>query len=96
MNRISQDVAERIWRILVEECGNRDDLRDKHSFMHYLATENSNHEWRFQGLLGFGGKFHNNCGRWWISCYPEDRTDKRDEMIRKANEEVKVLQEKYT
>ena len=95
-NRIAPDMAERIWRVLVEECGCRDDTNNRHSFMHYLATEHwAGHEWRFQGALGFGGKFHNNRGRWWVSCYPENRTPERDAMIRKANERINELKAEY-
>ena len=96
-NRIKPDMAARIWRVLVEECGCRDDLGDMHLFTHYLATEHwSGHEYRFQGDLGFGGKFYNNCGRWWVGCYPENRTPERDVMICRANERIAALLAEYT
>lgn len=50
-------------------------------------------EYRFGGVLGFGGKFYNNAGRWYISCYPEDRTDERAEIIEKVNVKIRALQE---
>jgi hypothetical protein len=96
VNRITPDMSERIWRVLVEDCGCRDDLRAKHSFMYYLATDIwSGHEWRFQGSLGFGGKFHNNCGRWLVGCYSEHRTPECEEMICRANERIAALKEEY-
>ena len=42
-------------------------------------------EWRFGGPLGFGGKVWFNAGRWYVSCYPEDRKAKQERIIEKTN-----------
>ncbi len=42
-------------------------------------------EYRFQGNLGFGGKFRNYDGRWYVTCYTEDETPKRLDAIAKTN-----------
>lgn len=85
-------MANRIWWVLVEECGCRDDRWDHYSFVEYLDREHwSGHEWRFQGALGFGGKFYNNGGRWWVGFYPEDETPKRKEMAQNANLRLNAL-----
>lgn len=82
---IPSELSSEIWRILCEECGNRDDDREKWSFQHYVGEDNRfGHEWRFQGALGFGGKFYND-GRWRVGCYPEDKTAERGVMIDRAN-----------
>ena len=48
-------------------------------------------EWRFQGALGFGGKFWNWDGRWYVSCYREDDSPERSKMIEQANLDLAQL-----
>lgn len=73
-----------VFDILVEECGAPSIMRQE-----FKANWPECVEYRFQGLLGFGGKV-------WgpgvaipippkVTCYPEDRTARRDEMVRQAN-----------
>lgn len=79
-----------MWRILVEMGG----AHPSHEveFMHYLTKEVGMfaHEFRFQGHLGFGGKFHNGTNYrfsdkgepyWYVSCYLEDETPERKKLI---------------
>jgi hypothetical protein len=42
-------------------------------------------EWRFQGSLGFGGKFFRDSNGYRVSCYPEDKTPERNAAISRAN-----------
>lgn len=42
----------------------------RQDFIHH-QTAGSTDEYRFQGMLGFGGKFWNCNGRWYVSAYPE-------------------------
>lgn len=58
-----------------------------------LHMSGTTQEYRFGGMLGFGGKFYNCAGRWYISCYPEDRNDRREKMIDKINTRLRALQE---
>lgn len=97
-NRIEPWMANRIWWVLVEECGCRDSMWEHYSFICCLSEEGRgfSHEYRFQGALGFGGKFYNNCGRWWVGCYRENRTPERDEMISRANTRIVGLLAEYT
>lgn len=90
---INKTDAEAIWRVLVEECGCRDDERQLWSFARYLSDNDKGFpkEWRFQGSLGFGGKFYNDHFSWRVGCYSEDRTSERNEMIRCANERLSAM-----
>lgn len=79
------EIFNRVWNILVEHAGARKTSTwERDSFIRSFVNE-TNYEWRFQGLLGFGGKFYRNCGRMWISCYSEDRTPERDAIIARVN-----------
>lgn len=98
---VNVEYSNKIYDILVEECGasdgEPDDPRqDRWSFCRYLAEDaNGYHEWRFCGNLGFGGKFKNTGNRWYVTCYGEDDTPERSEMIRKADVKLEVLREVY-
>lgn len=93
---IPAENAQKIWRVLVEECGCRDAPDNRDSFVRYLAADNGfGHEWRFQGKLGFGGKFYNDHFAWRVGCYSEHRTPERDEMIRRADERLTELRAEY-
>lgn len=48
-------------------------------------------EYRFQGVLGFGGKFWNDGGPWRVDCYPEDETRERLEAIAGTNQALRLL-----
>lgn len=91
MNMEPKAIFSRAFDILVEHAGVRD-YRDwqRETFVRDFA-EDTTTEWRFQGLLGFGGKFWRNDGRYYISCYPEDRTAERDAIVEKVNELLKEL-----
>lgn len=91
---ISCDWALRIWQILGEECRNRDDPWERdYSFVRYLAEDKLGfgHEYRFQGALGFGGKFYNDYFSWRVDYYPENETPERIEMRKHANERLAAL-----
>lgn len=78
-----EEIFDQAFDILVEHAGARDgDWQRKgfvDAFVNGLTTE-----WRFQGLLGFGGKFRRNDGRYYVTCYPEDRTPERDAICEKV------------
>lgn len=79
--------AEAAYSILVEQAGASEDLRWE--FVRYVLKEAGAtipREWRFQGLLGFGGKFladHHSMPC--VTCYPEDRTPERAAIIDRVN-----------
>ncbi len=89
-------MAARIWHVLVTVCGARDSRYDHYAFVDYLdGAHPFQHEWRFSGSLGFGGKFYNDGFSWRVGCYPEDRTPQRDEAIHRANQELAALRAVY-
>ena len=51
----------------------------------YHASSSDDLEYRFQGALGFGGKFRNHGYGWRVDCYSEDETPERLAMIESAN-----------
>jgi hypothetical protein len=72
--------ANRIYDVLVEECGASNADRDY--FVQWHAAADGD-EFRFQGTLGFGGKFWAN--RWSVNCYREDETPARLATMGRAN-----------
>jgi len=82
-----QELYERCWDILVEHAGASKDPEDKAAFVYYMTLqERPAHEYRFCGVLGFGGKLRRNDGRIYVDCYPEDGTPARREIINRVNQ----------
>ncbi len=50
-------------------------------------------EFRFQGRLGFGGKYRRKTNT--VDCYPEDETPGRLVLIAETNAALSELKEKY-
>jgi len=57
-------------------------------FIRFCDKEYRTREYRFIGSLGFGGKFWDNNGRFYVSCYQEDETEPRRQAIEKANSKL--------
>jgi len=98
-NVLSEEQAEAVWSVLVEECGATSD----HGFVYHQTHEYVS-EWRFMGTLGFGGKFwrsrstrpDGSWGEWWhVNCYQEDETPERLATIKRANDRLWKLQEAF-
>ena len=71
------------YNLLIEHCGIRDDdMRD--TFIRHFV-EQGGMEWRFQGKLGFGGKFWHTGRGWDINCYREDETKELKALIKTVN-----------
>lgn len=98
---ISEEIARKIWDVLVEHCGVRrpeegskelafDLYRD--SFVRY-ATEGNWTEFRFCGNFGFGGKVWHNAGRFYVSFYSEDKTPEREAAKTAATLELTMIYE---
>lgn len=82
MNKgMTEDKAQAIYDILVDIAGAN--AEDKESFVSHFCAESTTNEWRFQGHLGFGGKFR--YPRISVDCYPEDGTKARLVIIDKTN-----------
>ena len=91
--KLTLDIANKVYDILVE-IGALEIMRD--AFIHTQSTEECN-EWRFQGKLGFGGKFWNEWSylddepKWRVSCYSEDETPEREKIIEETNQKLRTL-----
>ncbi len=72
-----------VYHVLVK-AGARPD--DEASFMR--AMESGCNEYRFQGLLGFGGKYWRGN---YVNCYPEDETPELRRIIDGVNQELEAL-----
>lgn len=77
--QVNRETRHAIYDILVEECGAPESLRD--NFIWHQGMS----EYRFVGALDQGGKFWNDNGRWYVSCYREHKTPERIGMIERAN-----------
>ncbi len=84
--QITEQQAHAIWDILVEHVGAPESGRGG-----FVDDRDAITEYRFSGLLGFGGKFWNSGGRWYVTCYPEDETEGRRLLIQEANERLAEL-----
>lgn len=90
---IDRAQAEAAWAILVEEAGARDGEMQREVFVRYVLKDTGD-EYRFQGILGFGGKFRNNGNNGnvpYVDCYPEDRTPRRDAAVAATNARLRAL-----
>lgn len=62
-------------------------------FVRYFAEQPTGDclEWRFQGKLGYGGKFWKSAGRHYVDCYPEDQSPERAKLIEGVNERIAAI-----
>jgi hypothetical protein len=88
-DKMTGQVWNKVYDILVEECGAHESERS--SFLFHQGEKDYPSEWRFCGKLGFGGKFWRNSGRLYVNCYNEDETLERLEAIKRANERLAKL-----
>ncbi len=81
---LTEAEAHAIYDVLVQHAGEHDpDGYERRAFV-YNQTRRFCGEYRFQGALGFGGKFWRSDG-WRVNCYPEDRTPERESVIEATN-----------
>ncbi len=84
-----------VWNILVNLCGAPEHL--KSDFLYRMkehgerGTASGSLEFRFCGRLGFGGKVYITDRGVRVSCYPEDESVERRDVIVKANQELAKL-----
>lgn len=92
---MTKDEANAVYDILVRECGaaegNDRSCPGRGHFVGEFTRDRHTDEYRFQGALGFGGKFYPRDMR--VSCYREDETPERREMVRWANAALRALVE---
>jgi len=71
-----------VYDVLIAECGAA--VGDRNAFVQEMQSDTPTREWRFQGRLGFGGKYWPLEKR--VSCYREDETPERRAMMDRCNE----------
>lgn len=82
-----------VYDVLVREAGALSDRIERECFV--IAHEGGEwrtrcEEYRFQGLLGFGGKYRSKTNT--VDCYPEDMTPERAEIIARTNAALAALE----
>ena len=80
-----EELFQLVYDALVKFCGASDRAYDREHFVAVQCAEEPPTEWRFQGSLGFGGKFWRDNGRFRVSCYPEDETPERLKALSETN-----------
>lgn len=76
---------------ILEELGGATGEGYRESFIYnYTKDKYKSDEWRFQGKLGFGGKYRGE--RNMVDCYQEDENPERKRLIKKINTVLKKLQ----
>lgn len=97
---MTADQANAVYDVLVGICGASDAKTRTDPYVgpradfEYHQTAGATDEYRFQGALGFGGKFWNCNGRWYVTCYREDETAQRRAMIEATNAALAALRER--
>ena len=88
---MSKESANAIYDLLVK-MGDAPKTYQEHFVLHFTSEEPPR-EWRFQGSLGFGGKFYVDRDRWRVGCYREDDTPERLRTIEEMNKALERLYE---
>ena len=87
---ITHQIANAIYDILVDHAEASAREYDRNDFVRH-ATSGRMTEWRFQGNLGFGGKFKCSGGLWYVDCYQEDMDPYRKQTIEFTNRDLADL-----
>jgi len=82
---ISKEKADKVYNLLVS-IGGAFEKRRKDFIYHHCESVYGCSEWRFQGKLGFGGKYYSRNNR--VCFYSEDETPERNEIRSKLNDEL--------
>lgn len=89
-----RDIHYWVYGLLVELADADPRLDTLEVFSMYWRPEDppaSPQEWRFMGNLGIGGKFYSTRQKWWVNCYPEDRTVERAHIICRVNAQLERM-----
>jgi hypothetical protein len=92
---ISVEKAEQAYTILVQHAGAPNDENERYAFVHHVTSEMHRcREYRFGGLLGWGGKFRNNGNNDnvpYVDCYQEHLNGDRARIIGETNAALREL-----
>lgn len=84
--RITPEIANRVWDIL---CLAGASESERETWLVYAVGRDDIPEYRFRGVLGFGGKVRKlvarGDGHWHVLYYPGDKTADREAMRHLAN-----------
>lgn len=80
-----------VYGLLVSIGGASECWRDSFLSAHTDSKFGGCDEWRFQGHLGFGGKYRSKTNT--VDCYPEDETPDRRTVIVSLNTELAKLKQ---
>lgn len=89
---MTQERAAAVYAILKEECGAPGGLMEDGFVYEFTKVDDEygpTSEWRFQGNLGFGGKFR--YPRMRVDCYKEDESPERLAAIERANTKLALF-----
>jgi hypothetical protein len=92
LRTLNRDQANAVFNILVAECDAHEG--DRALFLHWAEHNIETREFRFIGSLGFGGKFRVGYRTWYVDCYPEDDTLRRQNSVAGANRRLATLRER--
>lgn len=88
MTKMTKDLANKIYDVLVHDGGAVEDMRTSFIYHHSDSKEGCD-EWRIIGKLGFGGKYRSKYNK--VDCYTEDETTQRIELIKEINKKLAQL-----
>ena len=78
----------RVFDLLVSIGGAPESMREDFVY-HHARSDTPCDEYRFQGKLGFGGKYRRKTNR--VDCYHEDENAERLKIIERLNAELAKL-----
>lgn len=91
--RLTRQQADIVYELLKQQCNAKECY--KPLFVQSVIKQTRfGMEFRFQGDLGFGGKFHSNSNGWYVSCYPEDETEELKLKIGLVNRVLEKFKDK--
>lgn len=93
MKPMTEDQANAVYDVLVQYAGAPESWR--YNFV-YHQMHSVCYEYRFQGDLGFGGKFRRDYWtrtgeRWYVDQYIEDETPVSKGIVEKTNAHLALL-----
>lgn len=86
---------EAVYDVLIERGGANKDQKEAFVVAYSSRGQYDAIEWRSCPRLGFGGKFWQNHNHYYLSYYPEDRSDERDALRDEINKLIDQLVERY-
>jgi len=87
--KLTVEQANKVYDLLVSIGGAYEP--DRESFIyHHCESKHICEEWRFQGKLGFGGKYRSESNM--VDCYHEDINDETNKVINELNAELSKIE----